>query len=70
MEQWIKARTRVNDLKRLGVDGALSVTSGTSQKGYWRNSKTKGINIALSLEYFEKKSLFSLIDRWVVIHYG
>ncbi len=69
-KQWKNARTRVKNLKRLGVDGTLSVTSGASQKGYWRNSKTKGINIALSLEYFEQKGLFSLRDRWVVIHYG
>ena len=69
-KQWKNARTRVKNLKRLGVDGKLSVTSGASQKGHWRNSKTKGINIALSLEYFEQKGLFSLRDRWVVIHYG
>lgn len=69
-KQWKNARTRVKNLKRLGVDGKLAVTTGASQKGYWRNSKTKGINIALSLEYFEQKGLFSLRDRWVVIHYG
>jgi len=69
-KQWKNARTRVKNLKRLGVSGDLEVTSGASQKGYWRNSKTKGINIALSLEYFEQKGLFSLRDRWVEIYHG
>ena len=68
-KQWRKTKTKVRNLLRLGVPLDLAVTSASSNKGYWRNSKTPGINMALSNEYLSNMGLYSLRERWVVLHY-
>lgn len=68
-KQWRRVRTRVRNLLRLGVPRDIAIPSGSSNKGYWRNSKTQAINMALSNEYFADLGLVSLKERWVAIHY-
>jgi RNA-directed DNA polymerase len=69
-KQWRKTRTKVRNLLRLGVPLNLAVTSASSNKGYWRNSRTPGINRALSVKVLAERGLYSLRDRWVELHYG
>lgn len=69
-KHWRKTRTKVRNLLRLGVPLELAVTSGSSNKSYWRNAKTPGINMALSNEHLSNMGLYSLRDRWVELHYG
>ena len=68
-KSWRKVRTKVRNLLRLGVKGSLAVQCGSSNKSYWRSSKTEGIHIALSNEFFADLGPISLRDRWVEIHY-
>ena len=69
-KQWRKPRTKVRTLLRLGVPLDLAVTGGSSNKSYWRNAKTPGINMALSNKFLSNLGLYSLRDRWVELHYG
>ena len=69
-KQWRKTRTKIRNLMRLGVPLKLAITSGSSNKSYWRNARSPGINSALSYEYLTKQGYYSLKDRWVEIHYG
>lgn len=68
-KQWRNIRTRVRNLLRLGVLEDLAIPAGSSNKSYWRNSKTPAINLGLSNEYFAELGLISLTKRWVEIHY-
>ncbi len=53
------------------MEGGHATSAGAaSSKSYWRNSKTESIHIALNNEFFTKKGLISLHDRWVAIRYG
>lgn len=68
-KQWRRTRTRIRNLIRLGVPEDMAIPAGSSNKSYWRNSKTPAINLGLSNEYFAKLGLVSLTNRWVEIHY-
>ena len=68
-KQWRKPRTKVRNLMKRGVGEHLAICCGISSKSYWRNAKTQGTHIALSLEYLRSQGLISLRDLWVAYHY-
>jgi RNA-directed DNA polymerase len=68
--QWRKPRTKVRSLIKLGVSEYLAISCGITSKGPCRNSKTKGINIAINNDFLAKQGLVSLRDVWIKIHYG
>ena len=68
-KSWRRVRTKIRNLMRLGVKENLAVQCGCTNKSYWRSSKTEGIHIALSNDFFADLGVFSLRDRWVEIHY-
>jgi RNA-directed DNA polymerase len=68
--QWRKPRTKVRNLMRLGVHVQAAVACGITSKGPWRNSKTPGINQALSNEFLMKAGLVTLRDGWIKLHYS
>ena len=69
-KQWRRVRTKVSKLLSLGVPTTLSVTTGSSRKGYWHSAKTPGINWGLSNEWLLKQGLVSLRSQWITLHYG
>jgi len=68
--QWRKPRTKVNNLRRLGVKTPLAVKCGGTGKGPWRSSKTKGIQIALNNAYLKAEGLYALRDGWIKLHHS
>lgn len=69
-KQWGRPRTKIRSLIKLGLPIRSAVACGRSSKGWWRSSKSHGINAALSLKYLKQQGLFSLRDGWVAFHYG
>lgn len=69
-KQWLRVRTKVRNLIKLGVATKLAIDCGISSKGYWRSAKTKGINMALNDQWLKEQGLVSLRDQWVSLHYG
>lgn len=69
-KQWRKIKTRVGNLIRLGANKVTTIACGTSRKGYWRSSKTKGIHQAINDTFLAKQGLFSLVAGWINIHHG
>ncbi|MEZ5537708.1 MAG: group II intron maturase-specific domain-containing protein [Thiolinea sp.] len=69
-KQWGRPRTKIRSLIKLGLPVRSAVACGRSGKGWWRSSKSQGINAALSLKYLKQQGLFSLRDGWVAFHYG
>jgi RNA-directed DNA polymerase len=57
-KQWKIPRTRVRNLKKLGIDHEHAMTCGNARKKYWRMSKVKWVAIAMPELYFIKKGLY------------
>ena len=57
-KQWKNPRTRVRELKRLGISHLKALLTGCSRKGPWRLSKVKWVVIAMPNAYFDKLGLF------------
>jgi RNA-directed DNA polymerase len=62
---WRKPRTKIRKLIKGGVSEDLAIRCGVSSKSYWRNSKTKGIQIALNDNWLKLQGLFSLRESWI-----
>jgi RNA-directed DNA polymerase len=69
-KQWGRPRTKIRNLIKLGLPVIAAVACGRSSKGWWRSSKSHGINAALGLKYLKQQGLFSLRDGWIAFHYG
>jgi RNA-directed DNA polymerase len=67
--QWRKVRTKIRNLRALGVETRTAILCGLSSKGPWRNAKTPAIQQALSLEFFNKVGLHSLREGWIKLYY-
>lgn len=57
-KQWKIPRTKVRNLKKLGIDHEHAMTCGNARKKYWRMSKVKWVVFALSEHYFINKGLY------------
>ena len=57
-KQWKNPRTKVRNLKKLGIAHGYAVPCGNARKQHWRMSRVKWIVIALPNKYFISKGLF------------
>ena len=53
-KQWKLPRTKVRNLKRLGINHRAAVLLGNTRKGPWRVSDYMQMNFALPAKWFEK----------------
>ena len=60
LKQWKRGRTRVRELMALGILREEAAKIGGSRKGYWRLTQAPQVKIALGLDYFKSRGLFSL----------
>ena len=63
-KQWRRPRTRIANLRKLGIGEHVAVTHGISSKGPWVMSSSRAVHQALSVEYFTKLGLASLLEIW------
>ena len=57
-KQWKNPRTKVKNLKKLGIDHEHAVSCGNARKKHWRMSKVKWVAIAMPEHYFICKGLY------------
>lgn len=57
-KQWKNPRTKVRNLKKLGIDHEHAVTCGNARKKYWRMSKVKWVAMAMPEYYFIVRGLY------------
>jgi len=57
-KQWKNPRTKVRNLKKLGIPHGPAVMCGNARKKCWRMSKVRWINYALPPRYFLSRGLF------------
>lgn len=63
-KQWRKSRTRIANLRKLGVHRDQAVTHGMSSKGAWVMSSSQAVHEALSIAYLTQTGLASLLTIW------
>lgn len=63
-KQWRNPRTRIRNLRQLGVRRDQSVTHGVSSKGAWVMSSSQAVHEALSIAYLTQEGLVSLLTIW------
>ncbi len=63
-KQWRKVRTRIANLRKLGVGRDQAVTHGNSSKGAWVMSSSQAVHEALSIAYLTQTGLASLLTIW------
>lgn len=63
-KQWRHPRTRIANLRKLGIKEKEAVTHGISSKGPWVMSSSQAVHKALSLEFFTQSGLTSLFTLW------
>lgn len=54
-KQWKLPRTKVRNLKKLGINHADAVMLGNTRKGAWRVSKYRSMNYALPAKWFRQQ---------------
>ncbi len=63
-KQWKRCRTKVNNLKKLGIPIYFAIKAGTCSHSYWKMSKTYATNAGLSNKWLEKQGLISIKSLW------
>jgi len=57
-KQWKNPRTKVRNLKKLGIDHQHAMTCGNARKKHWRMSKVKWVAMAMPEHYFVMNGLY------------
>ena len=52
-KQWRHPRTKVRNLRRMGVDLDMAIKHAVSRKGYWRLSQTPAMRLAMPNKWLE-----------------
>ena len=63
-KQWRGPRTRIANLRKLGIQEDEAVTHGCSSKGPWTMSSSRAVHEALSIEHLTSEGLASLLTIW------
>jgi RNA-directed DNA polymerase len=63
-KQWKNPRTRIANLKKLGIREKEAVTHGVSSKGPWVMSSSQAVHEALSVAFLQESGLASLLEIW------
>ena len=68
-KQWRRARTRIQNLLRLGTFERSAILAGLSRKSYWRLSRTLATQSGMTNHWLKDQGLISVRDKWIAIHY-
>ena len=62
--QWKRIRTRIRELKALGLEKSQAIEIANTRKGAWRITKTPHLHKALGNAYWQSQGLMSLTQRY------
>ena len=63
-EQWRRFRTRIRNLKSLGVSPDNAIKHGLSSLSYWRMSRSPVVQQAMSNAWLKAQGVVSVKDLW------
>ena len=67
-KQWKKPKTKLRNLRRLGIPEYFAQMAAYSRKGYWRTSNTTTVKGALSKERLMRSGFFDLALAYQSVH--
>ncbi len=62
--QWKRVRTRIRELRALGLPEKMVLEIANTRKGAWRTTHTPHIHKALGIAYWQSRGLKSLLQRY------
>ncbi len=63
-QQWRYPRTKVRNLRELGVTLDFAIKRAISRKMYWRMSRTTALRYAMTNQWLQQQGLLSLKQLW------
>lgn len=63
-KQWKKVRTRINNLRKLGVNPQKAYEWGNTRKGYWRTAHSPILGTTITIERLKQKGYVPLMDTY------
>ena len=67
-KQWKLPRTRMENLKKLGIAEWRAAEVSYSRKGYWRSAHHAAVQKAISNERLVQAGYYSILDRYESVH--
>jgi len=67
-KQWKKPRTKIRNLRKLGVPEDLAYQAGNSRRGYWFTTHTVAVNIALTNKRLINNGFYDLATAYQSVH--
>ena len=68
-KQWRRCRTKVRNLRRLGVDLGTAIRAGMNRNGPWAMSRRLAAHSGLTNDWLMEQGLVSVKELWVKTHY-
>lgn len=68
-KQWVRPRTRVKNLLKLGTRKKTAILTAISRKGPWHLSRTLATQTGMTNQWLKDQGLLSVKELWVNIHY-
>lgn len=67
-KQWKRPRTKIRNLRKLGVSEDLAWQAGNSRRGYWFTTHTVAVNIALTNKRLINSGFYDLATAYQPMH--
>ena len=67
-KQWKKPRTKVKNLRKMGVPEDLAWQAGNSRRGYWFTTQTVAVNMAMTKERLINSGFYDLATAYQSVH--
>ena len=67
-KQWKKPRTKVKNLRKMGVPEDLAWQAGNSRRGYWFTTQTVAVNMAMTKERLISSGFYDLVTAYQSVH--
>lgn len=67
-KQWKKPRTKVKNLRKMGVPEDLAWQAGNSRRGYWFTTQTVAVNMAMTKERLMSSGFYDLAIAYQSVH--
>ena len=64
-KQWRWARTKIRDLRALGVGLKTAIQHGVSSHSYWHMARTPALQQGLSNAWLKSQGLVNIKDLWI-----
>jgi len=63
-KQWRWPRTKVRNLRALGINLKAAIQHAVSSKSYWRMARTPAVQMALNNQWLKEQGLLSIKELW------